>query len=183
MAIQDSVESYIEIKTQEEMDCFFDSVNGFHDGLIKEFHLINDAYIDKHLSMVCGFKYNMRILIQRQWEKPSAVELLLGDVVEMNLPKLNYEIYNSFGTIHISKANETPEITINLDGNVFVCRKMLYREVSEWMGRESRFGDEIIVNNSFQLEKLEDGWVLCSNCLEAWQPINRKVLKCPKCFF
>lgn len=72
---------------------------------------------------------------------------------------------------------------INLDGNVFVCRKLLYCDASEWMGRESRFGDEIVVNNSFQVEQSEDGWVLCTNCYEACESKNKKVLKCPKCYF
>ncbi len=180
---KDSIEGYCEIQTQGEMDRFFDLVGGFHDGLIKEVHFINDAYIDNKLSMIFNFKYNMRILIQRQWAKPSAVELLLGDVLEMNLPRNNYEIYTASGTVQVPVASGTPEITINLDGNVFVCRKMLYRDVSEWMGRESRFGEEIVVKTSLPVEELEDGWVICKNCFEAWQPKNRNVLRCPKCYF
>ncbi|MFW6026528.1 MAG: hypothetical protein ACOCRX_09315 [Candidatus Woesearchaeota archaeon] len=174
------LDNYSELKSQKEMDEFLNIVGGFHDGLIKELHSLNSAFVDENLSMACSFKYDLRILVQRQWENPSAVELILGNVIKINIEKPSY-IGSSSGEISYNKRNEKRKIKLSLDNNYFVCRKFYWRDASEWMGKNSRFGDYLSLDSIYPYKKLEDGWVMCENCCNAWKPGESTVVQCPRC--
>lgn len=122
------------------MEEFLSVVGNFHDGVLKEIHILNSAFVEENLSMAYNFKYDMRLLVQRQWENPSAVEIILGDVTEVKLQQPDC-IWSSSGKVEINKNGEVSEISLDLDNSSFTCRRMFWRHASEWMGEKSRFGE------------------------------------------
>ena len=64
------------ISTNDEILTFMERVCGFHDSCIKEMSYVSGAYVDVNLSM---FPLNnrrvLRVLIQRQYEKDSMIEM------------------------------------------------------------------------------------------------------------
>lgn len=52
-------------------------IEGNYDGVLREMHLWNDYYVGDDLSMDSGDgMLNAKVLFQRQWEKPSTIEML-----------------------------------------------------------------------------------------------------------
>ena len=76
-----------EIKTQADAEALMDLFGGFHDGCIREAHLWTDHYVAPDLSMMCPGKLDnrIRILVQRQFKNPAAIELLFEEVTRFNL--------------------------------------------------------------------------------------------------
>ncbi|SFS45617.1 hypothetical protein [Marininema halotolerans] len=169
-----------EIRSERELNDLLDNVGRFHDGLIKEIHVLNDAFISSDSSIYLNFHYNLRMLIQRQMSNPSAIEFILGNVTNLKLHK-SEEIWSSYCKVSIDETNSSQQILLDLDNNRFICSRLFYRDASNWMGPESRFGEEILLKSPFKVEKLEGGWVMCTYCTETWQPYNRTILKCPRC--
>ncbi len=174
------LDRFNEVKTTEDMEKFLSVVGGFHDGVLKEIHALNSAFVHENLSMAYSFKYDMRLLVQRQWKNPSAVEIILGNVIEVKLEEPDC-IWSSSGKVVSCNADGISEITLDLDNSYFTCRRMFWRDASEWMGKKSRFGEYLSLDSLYHYEVLEDGWVMCSNCFEAWQPSQNSVVQCPKC--
>lgn len=172
------IDNFIEIKDNKDMEDFLLSVGEFHDGVIKEVHIQNSAFVQEDLSMLYDFKYDVRLLIQRQWDNPSAVEILLGNVYEMKFDEPGC-IWSSTGSIAL--INDVIKIILNIDNAYFKCSKMFWRNASDWMGRQSRFGEYLSIDSLYPYEILEDGWVICNNCFEAWNPGQNSVIQCPKC--
>lgn len=175
------LDRFNEVKTSKDMEKFLSVVGGFHDGVLKEIHILNSAFVHENLSMTYDFKYDMRLLVQRQWENPSAVEIILGDVTEVKLQQQPDCIWSSSGNVVVHKKDGMSEISLDLDNSYFTCRRMFWRDASEWMGKQSRFGEYLSLDSLHSYEVLEDGWVICSNCSEAWQPGRNSVIQCPKC--
>ncbi|MCS1350867.1 hypothetical protein [Mechercharimyces sp. CAU 1602] len=174
------LDCFVDVDSQEKLDDFFKLTHNLHDGLIKEMHIINEAYVDSDLSMSADFQYNLRILIQKQWKNPSAIEILLGNVSKLDLVESNY-LSNAFGEYKENKMNGKKTIKLDFDCNRITCSRMLYRDASNWMGRESRFGEEIVLSSLMPVEDLGEGWYMCTNCTHTWKPNNRLIKRCPNC--
>lgn len=174
------LDKFNEVKTNEDMEKFLSVVGGFHDGVLKEVHILNSAFVHEDLSMAYNFEYDIRLLVQRQWENPSAVEIILGNVTEVKMQQPDC-IWSSSGKVVYNNTKGVLEISLDLDNSYFTCRRMFWRHASEWMGKQSRFGEYISLDSLHPYEVLEDGWVMCSNCSEAWQPGKSSVIQCPKC--
>jgi len=174
------LDKFNEIRTNEDMEKFLSAVGDFHDGILKEVHILNSAFVHENLSMTCNFKYDMRLLVQRQWENPSAVEIILNNVTEMKMDQPDC-IWSASGKVVSRKDDGAIEISFKLDNSYFSCKRMFWRPSSEWMGKASRFGEYISLDSLHPYEVLEDGWVMCSNCCDAWQPGQNSVIQCPKC--
>jgi hypothetical protein len=168
-----------EIKTNEEMEEFLNSVGCFHDAILKEVHSLNSGYVDNDLAMRFG-GFDLRVLVQRQYREMSAVELLLGNVIDMNITNSD-DIYSSCGKVNTDIITGQKHIKLDLDGNQFRCKRLFWRDASEWMGIHSKFGEDFSIETLNGYEHLEDGWVICKECCEAWKPIS-KIIQCPKCF-
>ena len=163
------------------MDGFLDGIGDFHDGVLKEFHAISSSFIDHSLRMTCDLELNMRLLVQRQWGNPSAVELIAGSVSSFSMTGKPDVIYDSTGVVGYSRTDEQREISLNfLAVAELKCRRLLYRAASEWMGRESRFGEEIVLTPQ-AIRELGEGWVMCDQCGDTWQTRQRTILKCYRC--
>ena len=64
------------INTYDEMLKFMEKVCNFHDSCIKEMSYVSGAYVDADLSMYpLNNRRVLRVLIQRQFEKDSMIEM------------------------------------------------------------------------------------------------------------
>ena len=101
-----------EIRTEEELLCFKDKVCSFHDSCIKEISYISGAYVDENLSMYpINDRRVLRVVIQRQFEKDSIIEMEFQDLKYLKLfpvdERYTCEILDSTMIIK--------------DGNIFWC--------------------------------------------------------------
>lgn len=100
------------VSTNDEILKFMERVCGFHDSCIKEMSYVSGAYVDVNLSM---FPLNnrrvLRVLIQRQYEKDS--------MIEMEFQGLKY------AKLFPADENYTCEISDSTmlikDGNIYWC--------------------------------------------------------------
>ena len=100
------------VSTNDEILKFMERVCGFHDSCIKEMSYVSGAYVDVNLSM---FPLNnrrvLRVLIQRQYEKDS--------MIEMEFQGLKY------ARLFPADENYTCEISDSTmlikDGNIYWC--------------------------------------------------------------
>ena len=68
------------IRGQEDCENLLDLFGGFQDGCVRELHAWTGHYVDQEFSMACDPTFNLRMLVQRQWRDPSAIELVFGEV-------------------------------------------------------------------------------------------------------
>jgi len=65
-----------EINNDEDLKHFMDIHYAFHDSCVKELRYISGAYVDENLSMYPrNNKRILKVIIQRQFENPSVIEL------------------------------------------------------------------------------------------------------------
>lgn len=172
------------IKTDADMQEFLRECGHFHDGVIKELHLLNTGYVGSDFSMSCNLRYYIRLLVQTQWQHAPAMEILFGNVTEMNItndPNTMDTIYEASGKVAINQVSGVVSITLNLDKNRFVCGALAYRLRQDCMGPESRFGEEIVLYPNNDVERIDDEWAICRKCNETWKHDGRAVLLCPTC--
>ena len=75
------MEDYTEIRSSEELDNFLHQTVSFHDGMVKELQMINRGYVMEDKSMNMDHQFDVKILIQTQWD-PIAFELVLITAVD-----------------------------------------------------------------------------------------------------
>ena len=75
------------IKDQDDVDSLMALFGGFHDGCLREAHLWTGHWVSNDLAMTCPDSLDncIRILVQRQFKDPFAIELLFGEVARFNL--------------------------------------------------------------------------------------------------
>ncbi|AHV98795.1 hypothetical protein G5B47_15265 [Paenibacillus sp. 7124] len=145
-------ENWIPLNTQEDIDKLINIFGGFHDACLKELYMWTEHYVDFDLSMSISDKLDTRIraLFQRQWENPSALELLFEEVTRLSITPSteNYDSIIYDGTL-LYKAglfywaddkNWTPGKETNYGVNWIAAKKVSWREVSQWMGKQQRYG-------------------------------------------
>jgi hypothetical protein len=135
---------------QAHADHLMEQFGEFHDGCVHELHLWTGYSVSSERSMTCtmGSEIGVRVLIQRQSDELSAIELLFQEVKRLNIvAPVNRDsiIYGATlllrdGTIYWSpESNWVPESTA--DAVTFISAKRLaWRDASEWMGESFRLG-------------------------------------------
>ena len=91
---------WTEPENEEELAAFMRLVCGFHDSVLKEFSYVSGAYVDDNLNMYpMDDKACLRMLIQRQDETLSALELEFSGLQELRLyptdPAYTSEIFDA----------------------------------------------------------------------------------------
>lgn len=131
-----------EVSTLDELNAFLDLVGGFHDGIVKEVHWLNRDHVWEDLKMLPYRLSSVRMLVQRQWKNPSAVEMMFDDV---------YRLHLDWQFVFASEAStETAPpgfgwddrtlLVLKMELNEVAFGSMRWRDASEWMGPEPRFG-------------------------------------------
>src|SRR5215469_8977020 len=82
-----------ELNSPEQIQPFMERFGNFHDGCIREFHVGTSHYVTGDLRMHFDAPSEARVLVQRQFHVPSAVELRFAEVVGLRWspPRPNYD--------------------------------------------------------------------------------------------
>lgn len=144
--------SWQEITSQAEADAFMAHVGDFHDGCLREAHVWTEHWVGNDLAMAIGsdFDTSVRLLLQRQFAPLSAVELLFAQVTRFHLAPSppNYDAIIHASTLvvrgpDISWADVegwAPDRADSDDVTWVSARRLRWRDASEWMGPELRYG-------------------------------------------
>lgn len=135
-----------ELRTQHEIDNFMKEIIGFHDSCIKEIKYSSGAYVETNLSMLpVNTKRTLTVLIQRQFEDISALELEFSELEYISMypvnPDYTCEILDaSFfikdGLIYWCDNGDVKEDDIhNYKGTVICSKKVRWRNASELIGK------------------------------------------------
>ena len=134
-----------DIKTNEGIKDFMDSVYCFHDSCIKEMHYLSGAYVGEGLGMYpLNDKRILRVVIQRQFDNPSMLELEFSGLQYMNLqpvdPTYTCEILGSAmfekdGLIYWCDDGNVDIASIdNYDGTLICAERLRWRPIDGHMG-------------------------------------------------
>lgn len=75
-----------EISNEKDLYSFMDTVCGFHDSCLKELKYISGAYVNEKLGMYAlNDQRVLSVIIQRQFEDPSAVEMQFAGLKYLKL--------------------------------------------------------------------------------------------------
>jgi hypothetical protein len=140
-----------EIRTQADADALMKLFGEFHDGCIREAHVWTEHWVGRDRSMSCPdhLDNHIRILVQRQFTDPAAIELLFDEVTRFNLvpARENYMaiILDAFmlvqdGIIYWSPDSRwSPDSVYRDDVTWISARQLRWREV-DWLGEALRYG-------------------------------------------
>lgn len=76
-----------EVRDDKDIGALLEAFGGFDDSCLKELYMWNESYVDEHLSMSMSadLDTNVRILFQRQFRHPSAIEMLFEGVTQCHI--------------------------------------------------------------------------------------------------
>lgn len=75
-----------EISNEKDLYSFMDNMYGFHDSCLKEIKYISGAYVNEKLGMYAlNDQRVLSVIIQRQFEDPSAVEMQFAGLKYLKL--------------------------------------------------------------------------------------------------
>jgi hypothetical protein len=102
----------------------------FHDGCLREAHIWTESFVDTEMrmSVASDLETRVRLLIQRQWRDPSAIELLFEEVTALHL-RPSPQDYD--WSLDSPKRDEVTWIA---------AKKLSWRDVSAWMGPNLHYG-------------------------------------------
>lgn len=141
---------WVEIKGNDDIKGLLELFGYFHDSCLKELMMWTDSYVDhdRSMSVGLGLDTKMQMLFHRQFNNPSAIEILFEQVTHFQL-KPSPENYDSIiydatlilkdGTLYWA---DTSDWTLN-DHNGEVtwisAKKVKWRDASDWMDNERRY--------------------------------------------
>ncbi|WP_100489307.1 hypothetical protein [Sporolactobacillus pectinivorans] len=141
-----------EVKDHTGIKNLLDTFDGFHDSCLKELYMWNESYVDEHLSMSMStdLDTNVRILFQRQFHHPSAIEMLFEGVIQCHIipAPINYDCIISEATVikheglfyWVDDTDWKPEDAAYRSASWISSKALKWRDVSSWMGKQNRYG-------------------------------------------
>jgi len=136
-----------EIKTKEDIDALMNTFGAFHDSCLKELVYISGSYVNDDCSMKPTDDLRIvRVIFQRQYRNPIAIELEFSKLVILNLsPAMenhSSDIYNaSFfwegEYIYWADSKEFTEYREGYDGTWVCARKARWRPRQDAVGSDS----------------------------------------------
>ena len=144
--------NWIPIRDQAAADHLMREFGEFHDGCLHELHLWTGYSVSPDFSMTIAFPSNIcaRVLIQRQSDTLSAIELFFEGITRLNVvaPPENsggiiYEgtLLMRDGQAYWSPEREWSPESPRASSVTFVSAKRLrWRDVSDWLGPDHRLG-------------------------------------------
>ena len=133
------------VTTVDELEAFLRVVGGFHDGIIKEVHWVNRDSIAENLMMTPYTLSDARMLVQRQWREPSAVEIVFESIWRLKLETVGFVFSTTAGTeessVELGPSRQL--LTLDFENAEVAFERMKWRDASDWMGPDLRFGTGI----------------------------------------
>jgi hypothetical protein len=139
------------IHSDQDLEHLLDVFGGFHDGCLREMHVWTGTCVDDDLSMACPdhLDTNVRVLFQRQYRDPSAIEMVFEQVVGMHLapsPTEYFDIIFAASLIHqdetyywASAREWTPDGPERDNVTWIAAKGVSWRDASDWMGDKLRY--------------------------------------------
>jgi hypothetical protein len=127
-------------------------VFGFHDGCLREAHVWTEHSVASDLRMSCTGELDtrVRLLIQRQFSAPSAIELLFEQVTTFHLQPSphNYDSIILDATLLLEGdtfywadvGGWSPLASDRDEATWIAAKKASWRDASDWMGADLRYG-------------------------------------------
>ncbi|MBL7851794.1 MAG: hypothetical protein JNN04_12900 [Cyclobacteriaceae bacterium] len=88
-----------EIKDEKDIELLLKLYGHFHDGCLREVHIVTRESVNNDLSMVFDGQLTATLLFQRQYKNPTAIELRFDNVDQFNFnppsPEYDSIIYNA----------------------------------------------------------------------------------------
>ncbi len=143
---------WINVHSQADVDYLLDRFGGFHDSCLREMHVWTEHWVVEDLAMAAPghLDTHVRILFQRQFREPSAIEMLFSQVTRLNLVP-SPENYDSIifdatllirgDTIYWSDdAGWSPDDPQCHRSTWIAAKQLCWRDASEWLGHRLRYG-------------------------------------------
>ncbi|MEZ7171718.1 hypothetical protein [Sporosarcina sp. OR05] len=136
-----------EVEGVEDINKLLKTFGYFHDSCLKELVMWNDFHVQKDLSMAFGdgLDNNIKMLFQRQFNDPSAIELLFEGVKEFHLGDagliLDANLILQDGMFIWADAYDWKPNDNDENITWIASMKVKWRDVSHWMGDERRYGE------------------------------------------
>lgn len=147
------ITKWFDLHNQNDLDQLMDSFGWFHDSCIKELFMWTEHYVNENLSMSTSANrdHRVRLLIQRQYRNPTAIELMFEEVTQIFIapsPENSDSIIFEATFIHknglfywADDSNWYPEGQYNFaDVNWISSKKVKWRDASDWIGKKLRYG-------------------------------------------
>ncbi len=135
------------VSNRDETEAFMEQVGYFHDSCIKELKYISGAYVSDRLSMqAINNKRELSLIIQRQYENPSMLELQFEELKYLKLFPVGTEYTCEIsgatmlcldGYIYWADSDELCEDNLSdYDGTLICAKRMKWREIDGCMGKD-----------------------------------------------
>lgn len=141
-----------EIKDQNNIDDFMKLFGRFHDSCIKEFKYVSGAYVSEDLSMnPVNSKNTLKIIFQRQFNNPSAIEMEFSELLELRMFPLDDNFTCEILAATMIIENEdiywydcdmlTKKDRSNYKGTLICSSKVRWRVADEYIGQGEIYQD------------------------------------------
>ena len=142
------------ISTNEDIKHFMKKMCNFHDSCIKEINYLSGAYVDDNLSMhPLNNRRVLRVVIQRQYEKDSMVEMEFQGLKYLKLYPVdeNYtcEILDSTmiikdGNVYWYDCDDLLESELDNYTSTLICASNLrWRSIKNYMGKREFYHSDM----------------------------------------
>ncbi|MFN2476954.1 MAG: hypothetical protein ABR526_11530 [Chthoniobacterales bacterium] len=142
------------ICSEADVERLLNVFGGFHDGCLREAHIWTETYVEGDLRMHCPGHdgTRVRLLFQRQFQDPSAIEMLFEQVVTFHVqpspPNYDSIIYDAAMLLvddiyyWAESSDWSPRSPSRDNATWIAAKKVSWRDASAWMGGELRFGTQ-----------------------------------------
>ena len=143
---------WIQINSQSDIETLLKVFGEFHDACLRELHLCTGSSVNKNLSMAVGlgWDYHAKVLFQRQWNNPCAIEISFDEIRKINLapspPNHDSSIFSATLLLEddvvywADVGNWRPEDPDCNDASWIAAGRVKWRDKSEWIGEAPRYG-------------------------------------------
>lgn len=167
---------YNKIKSQADLERFFDDVAGLHESILKEMSLISRGFVDKEGSCHGDCEpFDARLFFQQQRiGEALGIEIILTNVTHMLIIDTDLEFQD----------NEIQFDCNEIRFGHIAAQYMKYRILgNEYLGNKLFWVDEIPYEDIEDSEFIDDTkWVMCRQCADAVEISNiNEFGRCPIC--
>lgn len=140
------------VETEADVERLLATFGEFHDACLREVHLWTETFVREDLTLVLHshLDTHLRVLFQRQWRNPSAIELWFDQVVDFHLTPSAENLDKSIvdaallvrdGIIYWADSYDWRPDHEDRDALTwFAARQLRWRDASPWMGELLRYG-------------------------------------------